>query len=120
MTYQFKLRLDMPQGFKSNSRYPELPAINQFLSQYDNKQFKNPDEFKASIRKCPDFIFAYLKNNNLNRSTDAPLATGLYLENYESNSLIVFCKSAENHIGTCAFGTLERIAQSKERKAVKV
>jgi hypothetical protein len=54
--YTFRLRDDMPQGFRRNQTYPELPVAVEFLRQYEGELFRNSDEFRKALDGFPAYL----------------------------------------------------------------
>lgn len=106
--YEFKLRADMPPGFKKNDRHPELPAMREFLMQYEGRTFKSPEVFEEILDK----VESYLKRKKVRFSSDRLMREGMYLERYEGgfnniDCFAVYCLS-EGHAGVCQFGLLQK------------
>jgi hypothetical protein len=113
ISYKFKLRDDLPQGFMNNENYPELPATVKFLYQFEGKTFFTAQQFQEQVL---DRFLEYLNSNSVPEGKDSLLRTGLVLEKnkerYEGPSGIfdyfVFTE-ADNLPGRCVFGGLEQL-----------
>ena len=112
---KFKLREDMPAGFKDNIRYPELPAILTYLTPHDGKEYKDAAEFQ---KKVLDGFVQYLEENEVPKGNDHLLREGLYVNKLKSR----FEKRkwdyevltlAASRPGECVFGGLEIIVKEK-------
>jgi len=100
--YKFRLRNDMPRGFRENREYPELPAAVSFLGQYEKLTFENPDTFRAVLGLFPN----YLSKERVPEGSDKALRAGLFLKKTEIDSVFnVLTKSDENGPGVCWFGS---------------
>jgi len=114
MRVRFKLRSDMPPGFKENEQYPELPAILNYLLPYDKQEFTNPEEFQEQVLSG---IIDYLEKQEIPMSEDPKLREGLDIEELKERfqtldgewDYLVFTP-ATNRPGKCVFGGLERIS----------
>ncbi len=115
MRVKFKLRSDMPPGFKKNPQYPELPAILNYLTPYDKQEFTSVEEFYDQVING---IIDYLEEQKIPVGKDPKLREGLDVEGLEERFLtpdgtgvwdyIVFTP-ATNRPGKCIFGGLEKI-----------
>lgn len=103
--YELFLRADMPPGFKKNKVYPELPAMREFLMQYEGRTFKSPEQFEKVLEK----FGSYMKKKKVKLSSDREMRKGLYLAevNNVEDWYVVYCNS-ESHAGVCHFGLLQR------------
>lgn len=110
--FQFRLRTDLPRGFKSNDRYPELPAICKYLDKFAGTIYPNLDVFNAKV--IVPFL-EYLEEQKVPVGEDSLLRQGLQVKqqpyqgsggswDYEVST------PASNGPGVCVFGGLERIA----------
>jgi hypothetical protein len=100
--YKFRLRDDMPPGFRSNARYPELPAAVEFLGQYENKAFRTIVGFKIVLDGFPE----YLREKSIPLSSDKALSAGLLFKRAGMEPVFnVITASDENRAGECWFGT---------------
>jgi len=114
MSIRFKLRLDMPRGFKENEQYPELPAILNYLLPYDKQEFASPEEFHKQVLSG---AINYLKEQKIPIGGDPKLREGLDMRELEKRfqtldggwDYIVFTP-ATNIPGICVFGGLEKIS----------
>ncbi len=114
MNIRFKLRLDMPIGFKENEQYPELPAILNYLIPYDKQEFTSPEEFHKQILSG---AINHLEKQEIPVSGDSKLREGLDIEELKERfptqdggwDYMVFTP-ATNRSGKCVFGGLERIS----------
>jgi len=111
----FRLRKDMPKGFKSNKQYPELPVILSYLSPFEGKEFDNFSAFKKQVL---DEFLPYLKTMDVSEGADPKLREGLasnardpvfYAEGGDLWDYEVFTP-ATNGPGKCVFGGLEKIS----------
>lgn len=113
--YKFKLRDDLPRGFKQNEEYPELPAILGYLKLFVGKTFSSTQQFQEQVLSK---FLDYLKLNKISNGRDLLLRTGLALEKCETRYIgpsgifdyFVFTK-ADNGSGKCVFGGLELLMQ---------
>jgi len=100
--YKFRLRDDMPRGFRENRRYSELPAAVAFLGQYEGQTFESLDVFRAVLGLFPE----YLSKERVPESSDKALRAGLFLEETEIDSVFnVLTKSNEGATSECWFGS---------------
>lgn len=114
MNIRFKLRSDMPIGFKKNEQYPELPAILNYLTPYDKQEFTSPEEFHKQVLSG---IIDYLEEQEIPVSEDSKLREGLDIEKLEKRfqtpdggwDYLVFTP-ATNRPGKCVFGGLEKLS----------
>jgi hypothetical protein len=111
MTYIFKLREDLPRGFKENNQYPELPAIYSVLKEYDGKEieFIGPFEIELDTK-----FLKYLQKNKVPIGQDPKLREGLRVELVKKqlappNDKFKYqiLTRATNSPGVCVFGGLE-------------
>ncbi|MBU4502145.1 MAG: hypothetical protein KKA79_06110 [Nanoarchaeota archaeon] len=113
--YKFRLREDMPKGFKANPNYPELPAIYNFLKEYEGYTFKSTEKFQKDVL---DKFLQYLEDEKVPQSTDRMLREGLYLREIPDQpdtkelkwEYFVETKSS-TPAGVCVFGMVERIKE---------
>ena len=113
MKFKFKLRSDMPPGFKENKQYPELPGIVSYLTSYDGKGFASPEE----VQQILDGAIHYLEEKNIPHGMDPELRQGLEMvelsETSKTTAGDVFdyyiLTPADNMSGECVFGGLEKI-----------
>lgn len=101
--YCFRLRADMPIGFKSNPRFPELPAILKYLTQFEGKEYSTSEEFQ---KNALDGFLDYLEQEKVPTGKDPKLREGLRLRKEDDGSYLVFT-FANSHVGFCGFGWLE-------------
>jgi hypothetical protein len=103
MTLKFSLRENLPRGFRINLEYPELPAAVRFLEGFEFTKYESRGEFEKELEKFPE----YLDSQNLERSPDAALSEGLFLEEADGieGVLNVYTRSDENGCGRCWFGS---------------
>ena len=49
--YRFRMREDLPKGFRENAKYPELPAAVKFLRHYesDDIEFGSPEALQGIL-----------------------------------------------------------------------
>ncbi|MBA7681731.1 hypothetical protein ES703_90071 [subsurface metagenome] len=114
MSIRFKLRLDMPTGFKKNEQYPELPAILNYLIPYDKQEFTSPEEFHKQVLSG---TMDYLEKQEIPVGGDPKLREGLDIEELKERfqtpdggwDYIIFTL-ATNEPGRCVFGGLERVS----------
>ncbi len=98
--YIFKLREDMPRGFKNNENIPELPAVYGFLQQYDGKFFSSKEEFGEKLGGFAD----YLHQNKVPLGWDSQeIREGIFI--FENGAVGVNCSGPEER---CEYGRLER------------
>ncbi|MFC1752463.1 hypothetical protein ACFL96_03615 [Thermoproteota archaeon] len=106
--YKFKLREDMPKGFKANDNYPELPAILEYLKQYEGQSFENVDQFNGDVVKG---FLDWLYDRGV-QPADNLVRKGLQLnklkEPYQGTTHRVFVFSS-SPAGRCDFGGLEKV-----------
>jgi hypothetical protein len=109
----FRLRKDMPSGFKKNEEYPELPGIHSFLSSFEEKEFESISAFKEQVL---DGFLKYLEVNAIPEGNDPKLRKGL---EYTELDKVFYLKGdrwdyevftpATNGPGICVFGGLEKL-----------
>lgn len=114
-TYKFSLREDMPKGFKANPNYPELPAIYNYLKEYEGHTFKSAEKFQKDVL---DKFLQYLEDENVPQSTDRELRSGLYLrevpeqEDMKMLGWEYFVETrSSTPVGVCVFGIVELIKE---------
>lgn len=115
--YTFRLRPDMPEGFRKNEQYPELPATVKFLRKFEGIMFGSEDIFRGFLSSFPE----YLSNDRIPESSDKALREGLFLEKIEG-VLNVYTKSDESRARKCwfgSFGTEDKLREyfEKQRQA---
>jgi len=108
---KFKLREDMPIGFKQNANYPELPAMFSYLTPHNGKEYNNTAEFQEVL----DGFIPYLNENHVPKGGDKFLREGLFIKRLhprfeEMNWDYEVFTIASNLPGKCVFGGLEIIA----------
>lgn len=114
MNIRFKLRLDMPEGFKKNEQYPELPAILGYLIPYDKQEFASLKEFHKQVLSG---TIDYLEKQKIPAGEDPKLREGLAIkklkERFQTSdggwdySILT---PATNRPGVCVFGGLEKLS----------
>jgi len=95
--YIFRLREDMPSGFKQNEQFPELPAAHDFLKQYDGSTFESKEAFVKKLGEFPD----YLTEHNVPEG-DREVRRGIFVS--EANIVSTYNNGPSEE---CYFGTLE-------------
>jgi hypothetical protein len=107
--YTYVMRDEIPQGFKSNDRFPELPAITSYLNQFQLHKFSSVSQFEEKVmsgleRRLADVPFG----------EDPKLRTGLYLESLpeeftQAKGIRGYSVNvkATNGPGLCGFGFLK-------------
>ncbi len=102
MTYRFRLRVDMPVGFKQNDEYPELPAIFKYLQPRDGIVYTSPEQFQDQVLSLfPD----YLEQAHVPEGPDPKLREGLQMDSVGEDVFDVFTPSSSS-AGKCVFGYL--------------
>lgn len=76
MALKFLLRPDMPQGFRENPNYAELPSAVSFLEQFEDREFHTESEFERTLGEFPK----YLTEHRVPKSSDKALSAGLLME----------------------------------------
>ena len=114
--YKFNLRKDMPRGFKANPAYPELPAILEYLQQYEGQTFSSPEVFQSEVL---DQFLKWLSGKNIPVGGDPKIRQGLHVEQlperYNDISGVWDCEvftPATNGPGKCVYGGLEKTTLS--------
>ncbi len=102
--YKVKLRDEMPRGFIKNERIPELPAINNYLKQYDGN-LTTKEEFETILENFPE----YLINEKIPEGIDGDVRRGLFLYK-QYQQYVIFCFN-DSLSGRCEFGSLEKIME---------
>jgi len=108
--YRFRLRMDMPHEYKENKTYPELPAIYEFLSQFDEHQFENLALFDSALESLGE----HFEKNKTNVSSDTELWEGLRREPFERGTYKVITPTCVGKAGEYVFGFIGTDEEIKE------
>ncbi len=102
----------MPRGFKENPKYPELPAILNYLREYDGQEFESTEAFQSQVLNG---FLEYLNEQEVPKGSDPKLRKGLEAKELDDP----FSPSsgdrwdysvhtpATNYPGVCVFGGIE-------------
>jgi hypothetical protein len=102
MALKFLLRPDMPRGFTQNTQYPELPAANQFLLQYNAQEFITGAELAEVLKDFP----GYLTQQKVPESSDRALREGFLVEQVNGFPEISNVSLKSDEVRRCWFGTI--------------
>jgi len=99
-----KLRPDMPEGFIKNDEIPELPALVDYLTPYNN-QLLSTEDIQGMLETSSSCFEDMPVHNNGIRG-------GLYLRELDENRKAISCLS-DDMPGILGFGLLEKVHSIK-------
>jgi hypothetical protein len=110
---QFRLRTDIPHGYRSNEKYPKLLAAVDFLTRFEGQVFDSAVDFKE---KVADAYLTFLETKGISHGEDPLLRTGLLVaklpERYLAQQWDYEVLTVSNsHAGVCVFGGLELLTE---------
>jgi hypothetical protein len=114
--YQFRLRPELPEGFVHNDRFPELPAMVEYLKPHEGKRFTSPEQFQDVVLNG---FLSYLEAQQVPQGEDSCLRAGLSVERlpkrFEPMGFDCFVFTpASNGPGRCVLGGLEKMTQQPQ------